>query len=111
MEETDRQRWDVHGTLAYIEQQCAKVVALQFPDELLAESSTVYHQLCCELAGKSVEVCIHCSECLIIPRKPRLRLHQAQQCGATRCSSTPLRMHSATSPSSKSACACIHEDC
>ena len=60
MQEAERVRWDIQGTVDYILRGQHHTVALQFPDELLERSHVVHHELAAALkrSGRpEVEVC------------------------------------------------------
>ena len=43
-------RWDISGTVGFIQKQACKVVALQFPDELLKDAACVVGEVSRRLA-------------------------------------------------------------
>lgn len=58
MQEAELLRWDIDGTVDYIVAGHHRVIALQFPDDLLDQAHGVYHELSVQLkaAGADVEV-------------------------------------------------------
>jgi hypothetical protein len=58
MDAGERLRWDIDGTVQFILARQCKCIALQLPDEQLAESDAVYTTLSSELvaAGHTAEV-------------------------------------------------------